>query len=128
MDVPKRDKPELVSIARQAIETTNLGGLVVTRGSRGMLVCDARGLVEYIGIVGTRDVADVTGAGDTVSAVVALALSSGASLLEAAEMATYAASIVVMKRGTATIGRDELIAAREKHPAPSDTHDGERSR
>jgi rfaE bifunctional protein kinase chain/domain len=118
MNLAKRDNPDLVGIARKAIAETRLDGLVVTRGNRGMLVCDAAGLVEPIGIVGTGDVADVTGAGDTVSAVVALSLSSGSSLVEAAEMATYAASIVVMKRGTATMSRDEMIAARDKHPEP----------
>ncbi len=118
MSVTKTQKPDVVAVAKRAIEETRLDGLVVTRGSQGMLVCDSRGLVEYVGIVGTRDVADVTGAGDTVSAVVALSISSGASLVEAAEMATYAASIVVMKRGTATLSREELIAAREKQPKP----------
>ncbi len=68
-----------------------------------MLVCDSGGRVERIGIVGTSDVTDVTGAGDSVAAVVALSLAAGAVLVEAAEMATYAASIVVMKRGTATM-------------------------
>ena len=118
MNVTKKQKPDLVAVARRAIEVTGLEGLVVTRGNQGMLVCDAKGLVEYTGIVGSSDVADVTGAGDTVSAVVALSLASGASLVEASEMATYAASIVVMKRGTATPSRDEIIAAREKHPEP----------
>jgi rfaE bifunctional protein kinase chain/domain len=118
MNVTRKEPPDLVAVARRAIRETRLDGLVVTRGNRGMLVCDAAGVVERIGIVGTSDVADVTGAGDTVSAVVALSLSSGASLVEAAEMATYAASIVVMKRGTATVSRAEMIGAREKHPEP----------
>jgi bifunctional ADP-heptose synthase (sugar kinase/adenylyltransferase) len=47
-----------------------------------------------------------------------LSLSAGASLVEASEMATYAASVVVMKRGTATLSRKELIAAHEKQPEP----------
>ena len=119
LDVGKGERPDPIALARRAIERARLEGLVVTRGSRGMLVCDAKGLSEHVGIVGTRDVADVTGAGDTVATVVALSLSSGASLVEAAEMATYAASIVVMKRGTATMSREELIAAREKQPAPT---------
>jgi rfaE bifunctional protein kinase chain/domain len=120
LNVSKKQKPDLVTVARRAIEETRLDGLVVTRGNQGMLVCDAKGLVEHIGIVGSSDVADVTGAGDTVSAVVALSLASGASLVEASEMATYAASIVVMKRGTATPSREELIAAHDKHAAPLD--------
>lgn len=126
MSVANGESSDLVAIARRAIDRTRLEGLIVTRGNRGMLVCDATGHAERIGIVGTSDVADVTGAGDTVSAVVALSLSSGATLVEAAVMATYAASIVVMKRGTATMSRPEMIAAREKHPEPvaADVADG----
>jgi rfaE bifunctional protein kinase chain/domain len=121
MNVKKTETPDLVAIAKRAIRETHLDGLVITRGNRGMLVCDAEGSVQRIGIVGTRDVTDVTGAGDTVAAVVALSLSSGASLVEAAEMATYAASIVVMKRGTATMTYDELVAARKNNPTPRET-------
>jgi rfaE bifunctional protein kinase chain/domain len=120
MNVRKRDKPDLLSLARRAIEATRLEGLVITRGSRGMLVCDSRGGAMPLGIVGSSEVADVTGAGDTVAAVVALSLASGGSLNEAAEMATYAASVVVMKRGTATMSAEELLTAREKQPAPSE--------
>lgn len=120
MNVRRRERVDLPSLARRAIEETGLDGLVITRGSRGMLVCDANGLTAPVGIVGTTDVADVTGAGDTVAAVVALSLASGASLLEAAEMATYAASVVVMKRGTATMSAGELLRAQEEQPSPSD--------
>jgi bifunctional ADP-heptose synthase (sugar kinase/adenylyltransferase) len=54
---------------------------------------------------------DVTGAGDTVIAVFSLALAAGATLIEAAQIANYAGGIVVMKRGTATVAREELIDA-----------------
>jgi bifunctional ADP-heptose synthase (sugar kinase/adenylyltransferase) len=71
-----------------------------------------------IPIVGSSDVADVTGAGDAVSAAAALALGAGADPLEAALLATYAASVVVMKRGTATVDREELMAALRAHSVP----------
>jgi D-beta-D-heptose 7-phosphate kinase/D-beta-D-heptose 1-phosphate adenosyltransferase len=58
-----------------------------------------------------REVADVTGAGDTVVATLALALAAGATLAEAAVLANYAAGVVVGKFGPATLSRDELIAA-----------------
>jgi D-beta-D-heptose 7-phosphate kinase/D-beta-D-heptose 1-phosphate adenosyltransferase len=58
-----------------------------------------------------REVADVTGAGDTVIATLALALAVGASLPEAASLANHAAGIVVAKFGAATVGPDELIDA-----------------
>ena len=62
----------------------------------------------HLPIYGTDEVADVTGAGDTVIAAMTLALAVGASFYEAAQLATYAAGIVVMKRGTATVSNDEL--------------------
>lgn len=65
----------------------------------------------HIPIFGSDQVADVTGAGDTVMATVTLALASGASFEEAARLANYAGGIVVMKRGTATVNADELRAA-----------------
>jgi bifunctional ADP-heptose synthase (sugar kinase/adenylyltransferase) len=57
---------------------------------------------------GTDQVADVTGAGDTVIGTFSLALAAGASPLEAALLANFAGGVVVMKRGTATLDRNEL--------------------
>jgi rfaE bifunctional protein kinase chain/domain len=94
---------------RAALDTTGIGGLVVTRGSQGMVVC-GEGTFAAIGIVGSDAATDVTGAGDTVSAVVALSLAAGATLVEAARMATFAAAVVVMKRGTATVSPAEMRA------------------
>jgi rfaE bifunctional protein kinase chain/domain len=101
---------------REALANAGVASIVVTRGSKGMIVCDARGIVETIGIAGSNQATDVTGAGDTVSAVVALSLSAGAALEEAARMATFAASVVVMKRGTATAAPAEVRAAIEASP------------
>jgi bifunctional ADP-heptose synthase (sugar kinase/adenylyltransferase) len=56
-------------------------------------------------------VADVTGAGDTVIATFTLALAAGATPAEASRLANYAGGIVVMKRGTATVSAEELLAA-----------------
>lgn len=95
---------------RHSLEATGIGSLIVTRGSKGMVVCGARGGVSTIGIAGSHQATDVTGAGDTVSAVVALSLAAAATLEEAARMATFAASIVVMKRGTATASPPEMRA------------------
>jgi rfaE bifunctional protein kinase chain/domain len=90
----------------------------ITRGSDGMLVFERGKAPRSVPIVGSSDVADVTGAGDAVSAAAALALAAGATQLEAALLATYAASVVVMKRGTATVDAAELIEALLAHPAP----------
>ena len=62
---------------------------------------------------GTDQVADVTGAGDTVLATFALALAAGATPLEAALLANFAGGVVVMKMGTAVVTPEELKAAVE---------------
>jgi rfaE bifunctional protein kinase chain/domain len=95
------------ALARRVAET-GLRNLIVTRGSKGMVVCGTDVPYTSIGIAGSNAATDVTGAGDTVSAVVALSLACGSTLEEAARMATFAASVVVMKRGTATAAPDEV--------------------
>jgi len=67
---------------------------------------------------GSDQVADVTGAGDTVIGTFALALAAGASPLEATLLANYAGGIVVMKMGTATASREELAEAVRNDPSP----------
>lgn len=92
--------------------------LLVTRGSRGMALFDRRhGEPLFIPVYGTDQVADVTGAGDTVIAAFTLALAAGASFAEAATIANYAGGIVVMKMGTATVSADELRRAIERDEA-----------
>ncbi|MCZ6695365.1 MAG: PfkB family carbohydrate kinase [Acidobacteria bacterium] len=90
--------------------------VVITRGSYGMsLFADTRDPI-HIPVYGTDEVADVTGAGDTVISTFTLAALSGSNYHEAALLANYAGGIVVMKRGTATVGRDELRRAVEGDP------------
>lgn len=101
------------ALARRIAET-GIHNLIVTRGSKGMVVCGADAPFTMLGIAGSLQATDVTGAGDTVSAVVALSLAAGATLVEAAQMATFAASVVVMKRGTATASPDEVRDAIER--------------
>jgi len=84
--------------------------LLITRGSRGMALFTREG-AAHVPVHGTSQVADVTGAGDTVIGVHALALAAGASALEATLLANYAGGLVVLKTGTATISADELRAA-----------------
>lgn len=85
--------------------------LLATRGNRGMTLNCADGTVAHFPVFGTDEVADVTGAGDTVLAVLTAALAAGASPLEGARLANIAAGLVVMKLGTATITSDELRTA-----------------
>ncbi len=91
--------------------------LLLTEGSDGMSLITAEG-AAHLPVHGTDQVADVTGAGDTVIGTFALALAAGASPLEAACLANYAGGVVVMKMGTATLTRAELRTAVESDPAP----------
>jgi len=82
--------------------------VLITRGEKGMILFQKDGSIKNIP-TRAKEVFDVTGAGDTVGATLALALSSSASLEEAAILANQAAGIVVGKVGTATVSREELI-------------------
>jgi rfaE bifunctional protein kinase chain/domain len=93
---------------RQLLRRTRSSAVLITRGSRGMALFEADRPTAHIPIFGSDQIADVTGAGDTVIATMTLALAAGGSFLEAARLANYAGGIVVMKRGTATVSADEL--------------------
>jgi len=85
--------------------------LLATRGNQGMTLVDAHGETSHIPVFGSDEVADVTGAGDTVLAVLTAALAAGGNPLESARLADIAAGLVVMKLGTATVPADELRTA-----------------
>lgn len=91
--------------------------LLITRGSRGMSLFEG-GASAHLQVHGTDQVADVTGAGDTVIGTFALALAAGATPIEAALLANYAGGVVVMKMGTATLTPDELRHAVTSDPSP----------
>lgn len=93
--------------ARQIIEYLELESLLVTLGEHGMKLFEKNGRATHIPTV-AQEVFDVSGAGDTVIGTFSLGLSVGASKLEAAHIANYAAGIVVGKLGTATTTRKEL--------------------
>ena len=98
--------------ARDLRERTG-ASVIITWGERGMWVLDGSGSapVERALPAVAREVADVTGAGDTVIAVIALALAAGASLVDAARLANVAAGLVVARFGPASVTPDELATA-----------------
>jgi len=95
---------------------------VITRGKDGMVAFPRRHKAVDIPIYGSDEVADVTGAGDTVIATFTAALAAGATAEEAAHLANYAGGVVVMKRGTATVSQQELLEALEKTPPVTREH------
>ncbi|PYX39714.1 MAG: hypothetical protein DMG81_08705 [Acidobacteria bacterium] len=113
---------KLVSAAEQLMSRMKLQSLIITRGRDGMAAFTERHKPVDIPIFGSDEVADVTGAGDTVIATFTAALAAGASTEEAAQLANYAGGIVVMKRGTATVSRQELLHAIETAPPATRPH------
>jgi len=103
----------LTEAGRKLIASIDARAVLITRGEEGMALFVRGGQggadVTHIPTV-AREVYDVTGAGDTVIATLALALAGGASLEEAAVLANHAAGVVVGKVGTASVTRDELLA------------------
>ena len=103
------DDPDVLERAgRTLLERTRMQSVLVTRGSRGMALFEPKRPTVHVPIFGSDEVADVTGAGDTVIATMALALAARASFEEAARLANYTGGLVVMKRGTATVSAREL--------------------
>lgn len=105
------DPNALEQAGRTLLRRTGSQAVLITRGSRGMALFLPKQPTISIPIFGSDEVADVTGAGDTVIATLTTALASGASFEEAARLANYAGGLVVMKRGTATVSADELRGA-----------------
>jgi D-beta-D-heptose 7-phosphate kinase/D-beta-D-heptose 1-phosphate adenosyltransferase len=99
---------DIDSAAKQILEYLNLESMLVTLGEQGMKVFEKSGRMIHIPTQ-AQAVFDVSGAGDTVIATFSLALSCGATKLEAAHIANFAAGIVVGKVGTAVTNRKELI-------------------
>ena len=107
-----QDEKRIEMVGREVCRRCGLGALLITRGRFGMtLVEKDTDRATHIPIFGSDEVADVTGAGDTVTAAFVTALAGGASFFEAAMLANYAAGLAVMKRGTATISSEELRSA-----------------
>jgi D-glycero-beta-D-manno-heptose-7-phosphate kinase len=105
------DAATLERAGRTLLRRTAMEAVLVTRGSRGMALFESGKPTQHIPISGSDEIADVTGAGDTVIATLTLALSAGATFYEAARLANHAGGVVVMKRGTATVSPAELRAA-----------------
>ena len=113
------DLRALERAGREILERTRMQAVLITRGSRGMALFQRGERTVHIPIFGSDEIADVTGAGDTVMATVALALASGTTFEQAARLANFAGGIVVMKRGTATVTAEELrraVAAHQVRP------------
>lgn len=108
----------LVQIGQYLLEQTEAQAVLITRGNQGMVLFERGQPPQWVPIWGRNEVSDVSGAGDTVASVCTVSLVSGASFLQAALLANYAAAVVVMKRGTATLTRQELVDIMEQGDGP----------
>ena len=104
-----QDPEELARKAEALRAGLGLDGLLVTRSEEGMSLFHAGGALHELAVA--REVFDVSGAGDTVIATLAVMLAGGAGWEEAVHVANVAAGLVVGRFGTAVVGRDELAAA-----------------
>jgi D-glycero-beta-D-manno-heptose-7-phosphate kinase len=111
-----RTSEEAAAAAQLFRERTGCFDVLITRGEHGMCLLNGPDAVHYA--AAAREVADVTGAGDTVIATTALALAAGASLKDACGLANQAAGVVVQKFGPATLTQDELLAAVARASGP----------
>lgn len=110
---PIRGDEDLRAVGARILRMLGCDAVLVTRGEHGMALFPREGRPTLIPTA-AREVYDVTGAGDTVIATLALGLAAGASLPQAAVLANHAAGVVVGKVGTATAAPEEVLAALER--------------
>jgi D-beta-D-heptose 7-phosphate kinase/D-beta-D-heptose 1-phosphate adenosyltransferase len=106
--MPVGTDDEVIAAAQKVRRDAGAAAILATRSDKGMVLVEASG-AAYVEPARARAVFDVSGAGDTVVATLALAHASGCSLPEAMRLANTAAGIVVSKLGTATVELDELV-------------------
>jgi D-beta-D-heptose 7-phosphate kinase / D-beta-D-heptose 1-phosphate adenosyltransferase len=106
--LPVDSDAAVITAATRVLQESGAAAILATRSEKGMVLVEASGAV-HIEAARAREVYDVSGAGDTVVAVLALAATSGYTLPEAMRLANTAAGIVVSKLGTATVELDELL-------------------
>lgn len=109
------DERSLKRAGSKLLKKLKCNALVITRGEEGMAIFESHQEPHSVGTI-AKEVFDVTGAGDTVIGTMALALAAGANIRRAAELANYAAGIVVGKMGTATATRKELVGVINEGP------------
>jgi D-beta-D-heptose 7-phosphate kinase / D-beta-D-heptose 1-phosphate adenosyltransferase len=112
--LPVASEAEVIAAANRVLREAKADAILAKRSDKGMVLVEASGAV-HVEPARAREVFDVTGAGDTVIAVLALAAAVGYALPDAMRLANTAAGIVVSKLGTAIVELDELMleAARD---------------
>lgn len=105
------DQKSLISVGKKIMQKARAKSLVITLGKDGMAIFNHPTAQPTVIPTFAQEVYDVSGAGDTVIAVLALVLATGATLEEAAYISNLAAGVEVSKRGTATVSQQEVVQA-----------------
>jgi rfaE bifunctional protein kinase chain/domain len=108
---PLRTDDEVCQAGRELARQMDALGVLITRGSEGMTLVERDGACHHLPAATPSEVRDATGAGDTVSAVVTLSLTAGATPLDAAQLSNFAAGIVVRRLGAAIVTPEELASS-----------------
>jgi D-beta-D-heptose 7-phosphate kinase/D-beta-D-heptose 1-phosphate adenosyltransferase len=111
---------DLLKKAQDLIVSLDIKALLITRSEKGMTLVRADQPAFHLPAI-AKEVADVTGAGDTVISTLAAALAAGVTLEQAVTLANVAASIVVSKLGTSTVSEPELKAEYQRHQGDNNT-------
>jgi rfaE bifunctional protein kinase chain/domain len=111
--VPITDESSLIEAGTRILSATRAQHVVITRGKDGMAIFSAGDPAVRLIPTYAREVYDVSGAGDTVISVLAMATAAGATIEEAAVLGNLAAGVEVGKRGTATVSPEEILTAME---------------
>ena len=106
-----KSKEDFIKAGNQLIKETGAQSILITCGSDGMVVIEKGNKYTHIPVFNKSKVFDVTGAGDTVTAIYSLALSAGADPVSAAIIGNIAAGIVVKQFGCATTTIDEILSS-----------------
>lgn len=109
-----QSEADLIEKAKKLITDYDIKAVLITRSEQGMSLITNDNTEFHLPAI-AKEVADVTGAGDTVIATLAAALAAGQSLQQAVTLANVAASIVVSKLGTSTVSEPELFAEYQRH-------------
>ena len=105
-----QDERDVLKVGRILLKKSGCQHVLITRGESGMSLFEKQGSVTHIP-TRTREIFDVSGAGDAVVSSLAMALAAGATMVQAAELANFAAGVEVSKLGTAKITRQEIESA-----------------
>ena len=112
--LPVGDEAQVVAAARKVLAEAEAAAILATRSEKGMILVEASGEVHWVA-ARAREVFDVSGAGDTVIAAMALCHAAGQPLAQAIHVANAAAGVVVSKLGTATASLSEVMAELDAH-------------